>query len=140
MKYKSKIDWWFHIIAAVFILTNIWSLIMFFSNGGIERVDRFSFGVTAFLFLLCNAFIIPLWLNTYYVIKDDELYIKCGYMKPKTIPYNTIKSINESRSPLASAGLSLDRIEIKYNKHDIILISPVNKQEFIELLNDKIKA
>jgi len=86
--------------------------------------------------------IVPMWFNTYYVLDETGLFIKCGIRKGVTVPYGSILSAVNTKDPLSSAALSLDRIEIKYKLEtrkfaDILLISPVDKQEFFEQLGAK---
>jgi uncharacterized membrane protein YdbT with pleckstrin-like domain len=103
-------------------------------------------GICAGIFLLTNVIIMPWWFNTYYVLEQSELIIKLGGMgKGKRIPYSDITSVEESRNPLASAALSLDRIEIKFKAGktgsftDVVYISPKEKQNFLKLLEEKRK-
>ena len=79
----------------------------------------------------------PIWVSTYYVLGENELIVKCGFLKSK-IAYSSIKKVEETRNPLASSALSLDRIEIVYNGGGHILISPQKKQEFLTQLDLRI--
>ena len=45
-----------------------------------------------------------------------------------------------THNPLASAALSLDRLQIDYvinGRHDMVLISPVRKKEFIAKVQER---
>lgn len=78
--------------------------------------------------------IVFLWYtftNTYYSINNGHLTVKCGFLVNETINIDSIKSLRETRNPLSSAAASLDRLEVAYNKYDIVLISPKEKFEFI---------
>lgn len=78
--------------------------------------------------------IVFLWYtftNTYYSINNGHLTVKCGFLVNETINIDSIKSLRETRNPLSSAAVSLDRLEVAYNKYDIVLISPKEKFEFI---------
>jgi membrane protein YdbS with pleckstrin-like domain len=131
MKFKSKIDWWLHLVFAIMLIPNIHIIILLVLNGGNP--------IIAVILSVINIFlVIPIWLNTYYILDDDELRIRSGFCINMRIPYSDIKSIKETRDPTASAGLSLDRIEIKYSKWGMVLISPKNKQNFITQLNQRI--
>jgi hypothetical protein len=133
MKFKSKIDWWMHIALAFMPVANIWMIVSFIQRGG--SVDA----IVAIIFLLTNVFLVlPSWFNTYYVLGEKELLVKCGFLGKK-IAYGSIKSVRETRNPLSSFALSIDRIEIKYGIVDMILISPENKQEFIQRLEQRRK-
>ena len=137
MKFKSKVDWWMHLTLLLIVAFNIWALIYFFMYGGIFLL------VTLIIFTpLTVLYIIPVWFNTYYVLGEDGLYIKCGLRKGYTIPYESITSAVSTKDPLASHALSMDRIELKYrletNKFsDTVLISPNDKQEFFKQLGIK---
>ncbi len=74
--------------------------------------------------MLFIAYIIK---TTHYTINNDLLEIKCGFLFKKKIKISTIVSIKESRNPLSAPALSLDRMEIKYNNYDFILLSPKDK-------------
>lgn len=100
-------------------------------------------GGTTILMALENAWpglvinftvIVFLWYtftNTYYSINNGHLTVKCGFLVNETINIDSIKSLRETRNPLSSAAASLDRLEVAYNKYDIVLISPKEKFEFI---------
>lgn len=100
-------------------------------------------GGTTILMALENAWpglvinftvIVFLWYtftNTYYSINNGHLTVKCGFLVNETINIDSIKSLRETRNPLSSAAVSLDRLEVAYNKYDIVLISPKEKFEFI---------
>jgi len=72
-----------------------------------------------------------------YTLEDTALHIRCGSCANNRIPCTDIKSVKETINPLASAGLSLDRIEIQYSNGDFILIFPQDKQEFIRQLEQR---
>lgn len=80
------------------------------------------------------AFIIHLFLTTYYTIEDKYLIIKSGILIHQKIEIANIKKIAETRSIMSSPALSLDRIEIFYNKFDSIILSPKDKAGFISHL------
>lgn len=100
-------------------------------------------GGTTILMALENAWpglvinftvIVFLWYtftNTYYSINNGHLTVKCGFLVNETINIDSIKSLRETRNPLSSAAVSLDRLGVAYNKYDIVLISPKEKFEFI---------
>lgn len=88
------------------------------------------------LMLITFVFAVWIWFGTYYIIEENCLYLKCGPIREK-IAYDTIKSVKKSRNPLSSLALSIDRIEIRYGKRGLTLISPKDKEEFIEELRKK---
>ena len=67
-----------------------------------------------------------------YTISSGRLSIKGGFFYNKTIPIETISRISETNNPLSSPAASMDRLEIRFGKKESIIISPRNKQEFID--------
>ena len=76
-----------------------------------------------FLNMLVTVFVIYLLLNTFYVINDAVLEIKCGFLYAKAINIKTIYKIEETNNPISSPATSLDRLELFYNEFDSVLIS-----------------
>lgn len=77
------------------------------------------------------VFIAYTFLNTYYIIQDDNLIIKSGFIYHQKICINSITKIESTKSIVSAPAISLDRIEISFNKFDQVIISPKHKQEFI---------
>ncbi len=80
------------------------------------------------------AFVLHLFFTTKYTIEQETLSIKSGILVNDTLNILSIKSINNTKSILSSPAASFDRILIKYNKYDEVIISPKNKLEFIKHL------
>lgn len=78
-----------------------------------------------------TVFIAYTFLNTYYIIQDDNLIIKSGFIYHQKINIKTITKIESTKSIISAPATSLDRIEISFNKFDQVVISPKHKQEFI---------
>ncbi|MCU7856703.1 MAG: PH domain-containing protein [Candidatus Thiodiazotropha sp. (ex Lucinoma borealis)] len=74
---------------------------------------------------------LPIWLfvSTKYIVTEELLRIKSGPFS-WSIPLSSISSVSETRNPLSSPALSLDRLELKYRDGKTILISPANKAKF----------
>ncbi|KYC98189.1 PH domain-containing protein [Heyndrickxia sporothermodurans] len=77
------------------------------------------------------VFVTWLWMNTYYEINNGKLKIIAGPFKYAIIDINEIKTIESTKNIISSPALSMDRIEIQYNKWHTIIISPKNQAEFI---------
>lgn len=78
------------------------------------------------------SFIAYLFLNTYYIIDKQVLTIRSGFLYNLKIDIFDIKKIEETRNPISSPAVSLDRLEIYYGKFNSIVISPKDKHAFIE--------
>lgn len=89
-----------------------------------------------------TAFIIHTFVTTEYTIDCGNLKVRSGLFFNKVIDIESIKKVVETKTPLSSPALSIDRIEVFYNKFDSIIISPKDKMGFIEQLrkvNDRIE-
>ena len=131
MKFKSKIDWWFHLVVVVFILVPILSF--FFATYTLILLIGTVFVV------FCVLVILPMYFFTYYILDETTLLIRGG-LYYKRISYKNIERITETRYPWSSCtALSYDRIEILYSKGlGVTYISPKDKQEFIKQLNQRL--
>ncbi len=116
--YRSKIDWWLVIVIfIVFCYPMIEGiLIKDYLMFGV------SFGILALVFLLFKSIT--------YKIDGETLKIFLG----AKIDIKTIKRIYSTNNPLSSPALSLDRIAVVYNKFDEVLISPKEREAFIQEL------
>jgi Bacterial PH domain len=83
-----------------------------------------------------TTFITYLMTSTYYVIDHQQLKIKSGFLVNLTIHIDHIHEIKETKNPLAAPALSLDRLAIYYNKADVVLVSPKDKNGFIKHLSE----
>ena len=79
-------------------------------------------------------FIAPIFFATSYTIIGNNLEIRCGFFYYKKIAIAKIYKIRSSRSWQSSPAVSLDRLELFYDKYDSVLISPKDKQRFINEL------
>jgi len=79
-------------------------------------------------------FALHLFSTNYYTVSGNVLYVKSSFLINKTIDIGSITKITPTRNILSSPALSLDRLEIFYNKYDSIMISPNDKAGFIDQL------
>lgn len=77
------------------------------------------------------GFVAWIWFDTGYIIGRDELYIRGGPFRWR-VKLSEIERIQETRSWLASAALSSDRLEIRYRRYNTVEISPKEKELFLE--------
>jgi hypothetical protein len=125
IKYPSKIDLKLLVFVDAVLMASLVLMIYLQSIAGIITL------------VLTSAFVIHIFVTTYYVITDDNyLIVKSGLLINKKISIQDITSIKESNSILSSPALSFDRIEIKY-KDGAILISPKEKENFIQELKTR---
>ena len=130
--YRSKIDWWLGLILGG---TFLWIVYL--------GIDEFLVhGTVSISLLLTLAVMLLIYIPLFrirYILYSDHLTLVC-FIKYR-IPYRKITGIKETHNPLSSAALSLDRLQVdyinKYGQHDMILISPVRKQDFIQKVEEK---
>ncbi|MGY4536911.1 hypothetical protein ACVW0P_001325 [Mucilaginibacter sp. UYNi724] len=83
------------------------------------------------LIALTGVIVIPLLNTRYTITADNTLKVKCGFFVNLTIPIEDIRKITSTKTILSAPALSFDRYEVFYNKFDSVVISPINKKEFI---------
>lgn len=116
--YKSKIDWYFFLPLSYPVFLCVQS---FFTA-------NYLMGAITLIIL----FIVGLMLQkTEYFISETELKIQSGFLVNEKIAISNIRKIEKTKSILSAPALSMDRIMVRYNKFDEIVISPKEKQEFI---------
>lgn len=125
-KYHSKTGWiiLFYVLLMTFYCTS--SLI------SLRFLDSLSwFFIIPFIIFLLLPF---LYARSCYIIHNDTLIIKNGFFKKFKIEIKSIRKIKETKSLFRATAyaFSLDRIEITYKKYDRIMLSPKNKQDFIQ--------
>lgn len=122
--YKSKVDLWLIcFIMAVVIIPLLPVLLFAFS----WTAAIISLGLLAFIFYCL--------FSTQYIISDDILNIKCGFLINDKINIMDITKISPSKSIVSAPAASLDRIGIYLNKQRTpVIISPKHKSDFINKL------
>ena len=115
--YRSKIDWWLMLI--------VYGAFVYPIVDGI-RMKHYEL---SFIFAGIVGLISFLFYTTRYKIEGENVVI----WRTK-IHIHSIRKVYKTRNPLSSPALSLDRIAIVYNKFDEVLISPVERDDFIQEL------
>ena len=82
-------------------------------------------------------------LVAYVEFKDEVLFIKFGFFLKKEIPYSKIRDVVKERKfysvSMMAIKNSLNHLNIKYNKFDIVTVSLKDEEEFIYELKRRIK-
>lgn len=120
--FKSKVGWWYH-LAVILIV------------GGCVKVFLSTNVVSMVAMLALAMLVLHMLFNTWYKITADGMLVAhCSIFPEKRIPISEITALEISAMPVSSYALSLDRIIIYKGKAPWLLISPVNKKEFVKLL------
>jgi hypothetical protein len=99
--------------------------------------------IAILILLLLSLFVIHIFRNTWYKIDGNLLHIRSGFIYNKTIEIGHIRRISSTRSFFSAPALSLDRLEILYNKFDSVVISPEHPEEFVselKIINPNIES
>lgn len=87
------------------------------------------------LFLsLIFLFVLYLMFTTRYTLNQKNLLIECGPFKYKPIRIDSITLVKKTSNLISAPAASLDRIEVRYGQFNVIMISPKNRDQFIEEL------
>lgn len=121
--YKSKIDIWLVVLFYVMMLLPTL----------VALIDMFSWIMVALDVLLLGFVSITLF-NTRYIIDGELLYIKCGFLPKEKCFISQIVKIKNTHNIISAPAISLDRIEIRLNNRQQLIISPLDKEEFINHL------
>ncbi|WP_071394810.1 PH domain-containing protein [Bacillus tuaregi] len=133
MKYSSKKDLW--------LMLFIWISMLFSIGSSIYGLIVKEAGMAGFIIVSLMGVLLPiffLWMlySTYYLVTETHLIIRFGPFK-QVIPLDSIKSVQNTNSPLSGPALSMKKIEIKYGKYDSVLISPKDREAFMDMLVEK---
>lgn len=121
--YPSRIGW--GLIIPIYVLL--------IGIGIVMSIDTFWLGI--FFTLPVLVFVTHTFFTTKYSIQHNILGIKSGLLVNKNIPIKSITKIEDTTSILSSPAASIaGRIEIRYNKYDIVIVSPKDKQGFVSHL------
>lgn len=109
MKFKGKIAVWFWLILLAGNLVMAYELVV--SN-------EVSAEIAAAL-VVFNAIFIPIVVRNYVVVDGDRMAIYFGIMKD-SIEISEIMEIRRTCNPISATAASLDRIEIKGRRQEMI--------------------
>ena len=127
MRFRSKVDVWFYL---VFVVAGIGLLFGLFA-----AVVAGPAPLLVTLVVTLVALGLPVWLlvTTAYYVEGERLRVRAG---PFTwnIPIAEIESVRPSRALWSSPALSFDRLRIDYGSGRWILVSPEDKQGFLDAI------
>ncbi|MBV8617826.1 MAG: PH domain-containing protein [Curvibacter sp.] len=75
-------------------------------------------------------------LGTHYTLDEDTLLIRSGPMRWR-IAIRDIRAVTPTRSAASSPALSLDRLRIDHGPGRCVLISPADRQGFLDALRER---
>lgn len=128
--YRSKVDWWLGLLLGGSV---IW--MVYLAVEPIIRAGKVEWGIMLPT-ILTVGIILPLF-SIKYVMYSEHLLVSCGIYGKFRIRYKDITNVKATHNPLSSAALSINRLQIDYVEegvHGMVLISPVNREAFLEKL------
>ena len=131
MTFKSAVDLWLLVIVALVVIISLGvsvRLVLQRSPAGYLRV----------IGMLAVGIGLPLWFfcTTHYLVKDEILKIQSGPFK-WTIPITSISQVVETTNPLSSPALSLRRLKITYGESKTVMVSPKDREGFLEAIGQR---
>jgi uncharacterized membrane protein YdbT with pleckstrin-like domain len=121
--FPSKVD---TTLPILFVVTSIPAIAV-----GIKEKDWVVFAIM----LISFVFIMYFLYDTNYTITQGNLKVHSGFIVNKNIPIAAITSIKKTNSILSAPASSFtDRIEVVYGESKSVIISPKEKQAFVEEL------
>jgi len=129
-KYPSAIDTW---LLAVLVGTPI----AVAASGVFMLTKSTGAGVALILTgIFCGGVMAAFSFPCFYLLSDESLTVKCGLIQ-EVIPLSRIQKAEPSGSMLSAPALSMKRVKITLD-NGFRLISPENREEFINTLEGKI--
>ncbi|MBR5298436.1 MAG: PH domain-containing protein [Parabacteroides sp.] len=120
--FKSKVDWWYHLVLLIMIINTVLAFI---------KGEPIGMVILLLITLQCIHMLLSTW---YKITADGNLIVHCSIFPEKQIAVAEISAVEVTVMPVSSYALSLDRLIIYKGDTQWLLVSPVNKQEFIRVL------
>ncbi|HEX6916355.1 MAG TPA: PH domain-containing protein [Chitinophagaceae bacterium] len=120
--YRSKISYWIVVPIAIALAATCVPLVIF------------GLWIAAAVTLVISFALLYLFLSTYYVVVGNTLRVRTGFIFSLEIDIQQLKKIEETRNPISSPALSLDRLQLFYGRGNSVIISPKEKERFIRHL------
>lgn len=132
-RFRSKVDSW---ILALMIVAIVFQVV---AVGAAAMQAGDPLATTGLLLLVIGVSGLLIWLlvGTHYTVERGYIRIASGPFRWK-VPIDDITSVNATRNPLSSPALSLDRIMIHYGKRRRIMISPADREGFLEAIGHEL--
>lgn len=124
-KFSTEVSW--KILGPVLLIFSIVMFLIYQSGAETKEILAFLFGALAVVFYLIYGI-------RYEIADNYMLKVRAGVFYNINVPIEHIHTIEKTNSILSAPASSLDRIEIKYNKYDSVVISPKHRDFFIQEL------
>ena len=133
MKFKPKRE------KSVIVMLLVLPIVATSISGILLEMEFLSSFILLFLSYILSCFIIITIISTKYILEEDRLIVSSMGIK-KRILYDDIVQVNEQNKYLTIEASSIPQVCIVKKNGSSIRISPANREEFINLLNEKRNA
>ena len=123
--FRSKVDWWIAVLLLAVLVTQVVVALQLLRE---EQRGTEAY-IALIILVLVFALVLTIFLRTRYHVERKQLKIVSGPFR-WTVPLAEITSVAETRNPLSSPALSLDRVRINYGKGRWVMVSPADKPGF----------
>ena len=129
MRLRSKIDGW---LMAVMLS----SIAMLVGALSMAHLQEGALPLALLVPVLLLGVGLPLWIliGTHYTFVRDELIVRSGPFRWR-VPLRDIRSVTPTRDMQSGPALSLDRLRIDYGKGRAVLVSPAEKDAFLQAID-----
>ena len=80
----------------------------------------------------------------YVELREESVFVKLGFFTTREIPYNKIRDVSKEHKLYADSMVSLknslDHVNIKYNRFDVLSVSVTDNDELIDMIKQKISV
>jgi hypothetical protein len=137
MQFKGKVaPWWYVTGGLCFVMTASTGVLACTSlSTGSVPAAILCFCITGVM-LLFDALVIDSCVRNHVTLFEDHLTVRFSVFT-ETIPYSSIRSIQETNNPLASLSASLDRLCIRYQTYEEVFISVQDKEGFLAEMHER---
>ena len=114
---------------------------------GVTVVSALFDAVTLFFTVPVTLFVFYFLITPvfgYAELRESALFVKFGFFLAREIPYEKIRGVQKARKFYSDSMLSLknslDHVNVKYNKFDILSVSVTDNEDFMAELEKRIKS
>jgi len=126
--FHSKVS---YLLVLIVVVATLFPLVLFLLDETTSKEGKLLFPIIMILLL---ALILYFIFDTKYIIREEKILVKIGFIPYGKIPINTITKIDDIRTILSSPASSFDRMIIHYGTYGSMVISPKSKGKFIKTL------
>jgi len=132
--FKSKVDGWIRIVLILAVVIELTAL----TAAAIEAGEPLAVLLFLAAGLLGAALFVSVLVGTHYTVDRDTLKIVSGPFRWR-VPLADLLSLQQTRNPVSSPALSLDRLRIRYGRNRFgqprqIMVSPEDQKRFLKAI------